>query len=345
MNTVFRMMIVLSVCSGVASSADFSVYERFPTTARYNVVGTALPDGRLLLWNGDKIFVQQSANVDRFEQRASGYQGDPAFAILSPGGNTVLLGAGGYDGDPYLDKIYRISPNGLQDYSPQSVAATIPHFAAAFLTESLVLIDAGAGDWMNSLLVIHGFSGAKAAPVPVVRKPPVKGSTVVHKPGYSAAITVDHVHGRVYVMDAASLELRSFSLTALINAYNTHTTLEWAAAGTLIGNPGMYFNGGVSGITAAGQLVIGGALGWGMAGGVQLVNPATGVVEKTLDPGGHQAYTSVIYNPVTDRITALSLGLTYLQGDIAKVPAAGWLGLMFLAVFSGTVIARRARKP
>jgi len=332
------------VCSGIAGADDFSVYSNFPTTARYNVVGTALTDGRLLIWNGGGIFVQERPNRDKFEHYASGYEGDPAFAILSPDGHTVLLGAGGYGTDPYLDKIYRIDARAVQDYTPDAVAVTIPHFAATFLTESLVLIDAGAGDWMNSLLVIHDISGGKSGPVPVVRKPPVKGDTVVYKPGYSAAMTVDKANGIVYVMDAASLELRSFSVAGLIQAYTTHTTLNWTSDGTLIGSPGAYFNGGVSGITQAGLLVIGGAFGWGLEGGVQLVDPATGGIQQTLDPIGNHAYTSVIYNDVTDRITVMSQGLTYLQGDVARVPAAGFLGLLTLAGFAGTIIARRARK-
>lgn len=336
--------LLVCLCSGIAGADSFSVYSHFPTTARYNVVGTALNDGRLLLWNGDGIFIQERPNRDKFEQRGAGYEGDPAFAILSPDGHTVLLGAGGYGTDPYLDKIYQIDARAVREYSPETVAVTIPHFAATFLTESLVLIDAGAGDWMNSLLIIHDLAGTKAAPVPVVRKPLVKGDTVVHKPGYSAAMTVDKSNGLVYVMDAASLELRSFSVAALINAYTTHTTLNWTTDGTLIGSPGAYFNGGVSGITSEGLLVIGGALGWGLEGGVQLVNPATGGIQQTLDPASNHAYTSVIYNDVTDRITVMSLGLTYLQGEVATVPAMGFMGLLVLTGFAGTVIARRARK-
>jgi len=143
-------------------------------------------------------------------------------------------------------------------------------------------------------------------------------------------------------MDAATLELRAFSVSALINAYETGHTLDWAADGVLIGAPGAYFNGGVNGIMPDGRLVISGALGWDLPGGVQIVDPDTGLVIETLDPSGVEAYTSVIYNPVTGQITAIADGLAYASGDFAKLPAAGLAGLITLAGLLAIVARRRA---
>ena len=192
------------------------------------------------------------------------------------------------------------------------------------------------------MLVVLDLSGAKSGLVPVVLKPSAKADTVLPKPGYSAALSVDRARGRVYAMDAASLELRWFSFAALLNAYNTHTPLEWATDGTPVGAPGQYFNGGVSGITPEGYLVIGGALGWGLAGGVQYVNPESGAIVQTQDPSGRQAYTSVIYNGVTGRVTVMSEGLTYVEGALSELPVAGSLGLTFLmAAFPAAFVLRR----
>ena len=337
---VSLLFVVLTV-SGMAGAEDFTPYTHFPVTARYNVVGTAVPNGRLLLWNGDKVFLQSRPDADEFNEIASGYAGDPAFLILSPDGHTALLGAGGYGTDTYVDKIYRFDVNQPGDFGPESTAATISHYGAAFLTETLVLIDAGAGDWTNSLLVVLDISGAKSAPIAVVRKPAAKAGTVLNKPGYSAALTVDYANDMAYVMDGTSLELRSFSVQALVDAYAGHTLLDWTADGTLIGSAGQYFNGGVSGMTLDGNLVIGGAFGWGLDGGIQLVNPANGVIVDTLDPSGEQAYTSVIVNSVTGRITAVASGTTYVQGAFTVLPAVGGFGLIVLCA---ALVAARSRK-
>lgn len=336
--------LLAALCCGTALASDFTRYDHFPSTARYGVVGAASPDGRLILWNGESIYYQSMPGLDQFREMATGYQGDPAFLILSPDGHTVLLGAGGYDGDPYLNKIYRYDLGAPSDYSGSAVVAEITHYTATFLTSTLVLIDAGAGDWANSVLVVLDISGAKSAPVPVVRKPSLKAGTVVHKPGYSAAISVDRARDRVYTMDAASLELRSFSLTALVNAYNTHSTLDWSTDGTLIGQAGQYFNGGVSGVTPQGYLLIGGALGWGGAGGVQVVNPGDGAIVEVMDPAGDQAYTSVIYNGVTNQVTITANGLTYFQGEFSTLPLAGVPGVAVLASLVVLFYVRRGRR-
>ncbi len=341
--TTVSLMVAAMLTALAAHGQAFQRYENFPSPERYGVVGAALPDGRLLLWAGDGVYVQDWAQVDGFALKAQGYEGDPAFLVLSPSGRTALLGAGGWGADPWLDRIYRFDPASPRDYAPDAVAAVLPHYAAAFLTEDLVAIDAGAGDWMNSVIVVHDLRDAKSAPAPVLYKPaPPKGETAIQKPGYSAALAVDHARDRLYAMDAATLELRAFSAAALVNAYETGGTLDWAGDGVLIGAPGAYFNGGVNGITPDGRLVISGAFGWGLPGGVQIVDPDTGVVIETLDPSGMYSYASAIYNPVTGQITAIADGLAYVTGGFAKLPAAGLAGLLALAGFLAIAARRRA---
>ena len=318
------VLLAAALTTGATASAqDFSPYENFPSTAVYGVVGTALPNGRLILWNGDAIFIQDGIGRDAFTTHATGYAGDPAFMALSPDGHTLLLGAGGFGGDPYLDQLYTFDANNPVDFSPSAIALTRTHFSGLFLTEHLILIDAGTPAWASELVVLD--LNAKSAPVTVVVKPKeytFEKGQVVDKPGYSANLTIDRSQQIVYAMDAATLELRAFSAAALINAFNTGTPLGWAADGVLVGTPGVYFSDGVSGITPEGYLVIGGSLGWGLPGGIQLVDPATGAVAQTLLVDG-DGYTKVIYNEVTGVITALASGLVYAQGSFQQAPPQG----------------------
>ncbi len=343
-STRVSLILAAAALTMFATHADaFQRYENFPSPERYSVVGAALPDGRLLLWNGDGVYLQAWAQVDGFSLKAQGYEGDPAFLALSPSGRTALLGAGGWGADPWLDRIYRFDPAAPRDFAPDAVVAVLPHYAAVFLTEDLVAIDAGAGDWMNSVIVVHDLRDEKSLPAPVLYKPaPPKGETVVQKPGWSASLAVDHARDRLYAMDAASLELRAFSVTALINAYETGGTLDWAGDGVLIGAPGAFFSGGVNGVMPDGRLVISGAFGWALPGGIQIVDPDTGAVIETLDPSGVNAYTRAIYNPVTGQITAIADGLAYASGGFAKLPVAGLAGWLTLMGILSITACRRA---
>src|SRR5690606_648367 len=60
-----------------AVSAEFIPYENFPSPApgAFGVTGTALPDGRLLVWNGGTLYRQTGVDADAFDAIATGYAG------------------------------------------------------------------------------------------------------------------------------------------------------------------------------------------------------------------------------------------------------------------------------
>lgn len=341
--------------SAVAQS--FVPYASFPQPApgSFSVVGGALSDGRLLVWNGADIFQQTALNADDFRVMARGYPGDPAFLAITPDRQTAYLGAGynntfstelGTNGE-----IYRLELNAITDFAPGSIATTQSAYAGAMLSDSLLIIDAGRADFSGSDLLILDVSGAKSAGQRlVVRKPdwPVgsKG-VVVAKPdfAYSSTVTVDFANDAVYAMDGNTRELRRFGLAALIAAFQGSGTLDWGTDGTLIGAAGDYFSGGVAGINPAGNLIIPGSAGFGQPGGVQLVHPGTGVVLDTLDPSGTQEFVSVIYNDVLDVINAFASNTQQTYAglpDLATVPTTGVLGLLVAAsLLAVTGIRRR----
>lgn len=340
-----------------AATPTFQTYSRFPLPANgaFVVTGTGLPDGRLLVWNGDNVYLQFSPGADLFPRVAHGYQGDTAFVALSPDGHTALLGQG------YAGNLYTFDTAQPADFSPAAIAANVPgHFAGVFLNDHLVLLDVGRLDFSGSELDIIDLntakSRAKALSSPVVSKGApyfrAQKDLVVDKPpfAYSASLAVDAQQGIVYAMDGNTRELRAFNVSALIAAFNTSTSLDWANDGVLIGAAGDFFTGGVAGVQPNGHLVIGGSEGYTLLGGIQIVDPSPGspanaTVTETLDPTGNQDYYYVIYNAFTDAITGITFtGTAYAPQDtFTPVPALDVAGALMLMV-AVAIAARRMRE-
>lgn len=356
---LFLSLLCVTVACGARAATTFEQYVNFPLPAfgngAYVVTGTGLPDGRLLVWDGDAVYRQFDAGADRFDRVASGYQGDTAFVALSPDGQTCLLGQG------YAGNIYSFDPGSPADYTAQSVVASVPgNYSGVFLTNTLVLLDVGRLDFSGSELHIIDLDaakrGAKAAPRVGVAKDSryfAQGkSLVVDKPpfGYAASLAVDYTQDMVYAMDANARELRAFAIADLVNAFNTATPLDWATDGTLIGSAGQFYSGGAAGVQPGGNVIVGGSEGYLLPGGIQVVDPslalpASASVLETLDPTGNQDYYYVIYNAYTDTITGVTFsGAAYSSGALASVPVVGALGLAVLGLGMGIAGVRRARR-
>ncbi len=343
--TPYRTLLVslafLFLASPWAGATAFGEYNNFPAQAGNPLstpAGGALGDGRLVVWNGLGLYEQPFVGVDQFVEIATGYEGDPAFVSVSPDGHTLLLGAGGFM-DDYTGYLYVVDAHAPVDFGPEdSPALVASHFGGAWLSDTLVILDAGTPSW-DSELTVWDIS-AKSAPVAVVAKPAAAKDSIVAKPGYSSSIAVDFVNGRVYVMDAATVDLRYFDRGDLIAAFQGGYTLDWATDSTPVGTPGTFFTGGVAGITPEGNLIISGSEGYLMPGGVQIVAPDTGIVVETIDPSGVGEYTNVIYNPVTDQMTVLAGGSVCASGGLVGLPAAGMAGLGAL----GLVLVACGRK-
>ena len=291
---------IAAVVDGTAYALDVSPamfrYRNVPGPAEsaFLVLGTALLSGHLLLWNGDEMYIQPHPRADLFYSIASGYLGDPGFIAKTPNGLEVVLGAG------YSGKLYDFNLFNVQDYSESALLGTVSHYAADFISPEILVIDTGKPDFSGSelLAVELGASKAESSELSAVR--------LVDKPGfsYSANVFADHLHGVFYAMDGNTRELRRFSMTALLDAYAAASPLDWNADGTLVGQPGVYYTGGVSGITPSGLLVIGGSEGYLLPGGIQLVDPDSGEVVQVLDPEGNQGFYSIIYNDRTNVVTS-----------------------------------------
>ena len=293
------VLILLVSCGGWAQTVV--PRENFPTPAAgaLRVVGTTLHDGRLLVWNGNAIFRQQAVGADAFDAIATGYLGTPAFITLSPNGQTAILGAG------ETGELYRFDVSDPADYTDAQYLGVLSHRDGVFLSSSLLLLDAIDGPQQKSVLVIIDIGETKKGATVVVEG--ASKALVVDRPEYSLAslLTLDPVNERVYAMDANQQAVRYFPIPALLQAYQSGTVLQWAWDGIAIGPDGLYYTGGVAGIAPSGALIIGGASpADSTQGGIQLVNPDTGIVLDTLTPSEKEGAYALVYNPATAIVTA-----------------------------------------
>lgn len=340
----FIYALALVACSpafALPNPSEFRVVTTIPGPApgASGVVGCAVPDGRYLLWNGNEVFLQQGLGSGMFDSIAQGYLGDPGFATLSFNGDFVLLGAG--FGDGVNANVYRFDFNNPQNFAGGTEISVPSHFSAAFLTASLVAFDVGSFGSPAEIIVLDLFPTARAPhpPVTVLRRPaapPPSRDTIITKPigSFSASVAVNG--GTLYVADSGNGQYKSFPVTAIVNAFNTSSTVAWNS-GTDIGGPFDYPLGGVSGVTAAGNLVIAGF------GSIVEVDPGNGNVVTVFDPAGTGPFYGMVYNSVTEDFVAIafppSFGdpLTFYataQG-IALMPALSAAGLGVLAAACG----------
>ena len=335
------------VVSGLAQ-ADFERVQGFPGAdpAAYGIAVQALPGGLFLVWDGNDIHRQTLVGGEDFDVIASGYEGDPSFMALSPDGHTVLLGGGGNR----LLMLFDV--NNPADYTPDVVLSdSISHYWGVFLTEDLVLIDKVADDDATDELVIVDITEETPVAETVMYKP-AAGDLGAGEKATNCALAVDPARTTVYCMSniyvlpyqVVSNQMKSISVSALINAYQSKAILDWNTDPTPIGADGQYFALGPLAVTNNGDVLCGGT------GGVNRIDPASGVILDTYNPtGGAWDYYSAAYNPVTDVVLAIAadpddfdMDNVYAeQGAFAALPALGWGGL---AVLLGLCLAVGLRR-
>ena len=368
MKRYFNGIVVLSVfvLTGVAGGAqegarkasapplEFARAYGFPTAAQgsYGINMGGLADGRLLVWDGDTVYLQERppmflgewVGVESFMAVATGYTGDPAFVAVSPDGHTVVLGAG------YSGKLYRFDANDPQDYSPGALITVASHYSGVFLSQNLLLLDGTADDHSTCRLAIVDIA-AKTPVAKTVMLKPLQADLAPGEFAASAPVAVNAARTTAYAMaviyDASyavvSNQLRSIPVADLIHAFNTGTLLLWTDA-TAIGGPSSFNAGGPAGVLPNGDVLIGGF------GGIQRVSPSTAAVVETYTPAGMDYY-GVGFNAVTGMVFPIvadpvdyGMEVVYAPvGAFRPLPALGHLGLGALAATLLLVIGRRMK--
>ncbi|MCH8203617.1 MAG: hypothetical protein IID09_00545 [Candidatus Hydrogenedentes bacterium] len=317
MKRVLSAMIAMMTASlAGATELDATAYRivpQFPDPAMGAslVLGSNLGNGRLVLWDGDSVYLQEFLFEvgPMLDIIASGLTGDPAFVAVKSNNRTAVLGSGAAG---VVYQIDVLNPDNL-DTRTQTTVPT--HFSGALLNDTLLLLDRVKDDMSGTELVVVDLNARRSADNArmVLSKPlgvDAETRVVDLPPGsQTAAVHVDRGRGRVYAMDAATRELRRFQVSDMVSAFTNGTTLDWQTDGTLIGTPGQFLDGGVAGINPARELIIGGSMGAAMSEGIQFVDetaPAT--ITATLDPaltGGDAPPYIVVYNARLDEVIAI----------------------------------------
>jgi len=294
-----------ALLSGTAAAdypVDFDPLADYPPVSN-NAVAAVLGDGRFIVYDGDKVFVEDGADAGTFIELASGYLGDPAFIAVAPDGHRCLLGAGEVDweSDPSNDWVWLFDVRAPEDAPPvdgfgdvsDGLALVTSNYWGTWLDDDLVLIEAAPG-WISELGILDVTDGT-------YRK-------VVNKGASSASL----VRGSWVMQDqvfatigfgAGSGTTRRFAVRDLIDvfrdpAYDVATSpLDWDDGAYV----GVYadFSAGPSASTDAGTLVFG-----GHNSEILYVNPLTG---HALGPpvaisGSPGRSVRPYFNPITKRI-------------------------------------------
>lgn len=322
-----------------------------------NAVADVLGDGRFIVYDGDKVFVETGADEGTFIELASGYLGDPAFIAVAPDGHRCLLGAGEVDweSDPSNDWVWLLDADAPEDAPPvdgfgnvsDGLALVTSNYWGTWIDDDLVLIEAAPG-WVSELGILDVTDGT-------YRK-------VVNKGESSASLVMGSwlTQGDVFATigyGAGTGTTRRFAVQDLVDvfqrpAYNPVTSpLDWTDGAYV----GVYsdFNAGPSAATAAGMLIFG-----SHNSEILYVNPLTG---QALGPpvaisGSPGRSVRPYFNPVTKRIlvTETDWGgpplwtpafAGYISaGQVRDLPAAGALGLAGLVCVLGWTAGRALRR-
>ncbi|MGC9055099.1 MAG: immunoglobulin domain-containing protein, partial [Candidatus Hydrogenedens sp.] len=306
--SVFVLSSLLLVLSAMAETVIPLPNIPQPASGSYFVTSAPLSDGTFLIWNGNQVYKQIAPKNDNYFLIAEGYQGDPAFVAISPDEKKAILGQG------YLGDIYLLDLTNPQNFTPLSIIANISHYYGIYLTSDLLLLDVTKSDFSGSEIHILPLNekNENISHFVLMKPKSLNKDMVIDKPPFAYSATLAKDDTWVYIMDGNAREIRKFSISSLVNAYNTHTTLDWNIDGIPVGTSGVYFTGGVSGISNDNLLIVAGSEGFMLPGGIQEINPSTGEIVRVWDPANNQGYYSAFYNPYSDTILAIVNNRGYL---------------------------------
>lgn len=334
--------------AAVAQSLEFDLLDTAPRAVTHpygNIAVQSLPNGKLIVWDGDAIHVQQILGGNQFSKVASGYLGDTGFMAVSPDGHTLVLGAG------MSGRLYRFDLNAPADYSAAADLGVVSHYWGVFLTNTLLLLDKLTDDYATDELAVIDISAPTLNRKTVMLKPP---AAEIPAGGFvaSAALAVDRTRTNVYAMALAfdgsfsvvANPLKRILVSDILTAYNASQVLDWNTNAVAIGGETAFSSGGPVGVTNEGKVLISGF------GGLDLIDPATASILATYDPAG-MVYYGGVYNAATGDIIPIAtdtaeytMDLIYMpRGSAQPMPLTGIAGLGILSMLLALRAAKRMK--
>jgi hypothetical protein len=263
-----------------------------PSSDAYGIsVAFGPSNGLMYVWDGSHVLKQTAFNSTSYTSIATvNTSGSDAGPIaFSSDASTILLGngAGGTNPDGNTGLIFSVPSTGGTASSPVGSIDFHNAFLAAPISgsNSKFFVDTGNEFFSGSTVSVFDSSNGS-------------NSLIINNiPGASTSMAMDS-SGRLYVgvgFGDEVGELRRFSMTNLVNAYNTHTPVDWTSGELFNSSPnnsgaGMFFD-------AAGRLFV----GW--SDGVTVFT--THGNSRVFD---NEGYTTVTYDPLDDRVLVTGFG-------------------------------------
>jgi len=340
----------LGVCAASPAFAD--AFERYGQSWRvvtpppigpqsYQVMGGALPDGRMLAVTGNSVFVESGVGSGAFDEVAvfdagkTGGGSDPAFVAVGPTG-TIAVGTG-FGRPVVVFGVEALGTPGAPTTLTPGIASyyDLPHYHGAWSHDGRLALTAGDFGSPSRVSLLDVMSDPSA---------PVNVTIVDNIAGASAGVAFDSA-GRLYT--ANGLGYGGGSDTGWIKAFEPaawqHGPADFESQGVLIGDA-------LSGVSLAfdafGNLAIGGGdyfegdygyLGVIHAGAIADALAGLGPIDRNdplqmrmlTPPTGGFAFFSASYNASTGELYAFDGGEWF-----ATVPAPGSAALLALAALS-----------
>ena len=341
---------------GVASPAFADAFERYGQSWRvvtpppigpqsYQVMGGALPDGRMLAVTGNSVFVERGVGAGAFDEVAvfdagqTGGGSDPAFVAVDAAGR-IAVGTG-FGRPVVVFSVDALGSPGAPSTLTPGVADyfDVPHYHGAWAPDGRLALSAGDFGSPSRITLLDVMSDPDS---------PVNVTIVEHIAGASAGVAFDAA-GRLYT--ANGFAYGGGSDTGWIKAFEPsawqHGPADFESQGVLVGDV-------LSGVSLAfdafGNLAVGGGdyaegdygyLALIEAGAIADALAGLGPIDRDdplqmrmlLPPTNGFAFFSAAYNPATGELYALDGGEWF-----ATVPPPGSAALLALA---GLFVRRR----
>lgn len=280
--TTVLLSILLSIFLPFSKARAQNITLPPPETGSFFTAFDFIPDGRLVVFTGTQVKIQQQQNSSNFNLLGNlplEFRGgsDPAFVVTGRDGNFFVLGTGAggskFPAEPFNGSIFVLPKTGGQ----AQPLANIPfHAAAGFGKRQELFINRGEASFQNSTVLKLDVKTSKFQTI------------IENIPGASAGVGVDR-RGNVYTgigsdpNNKRTGEIRRFERKDIKRAITSGTPLDFDKDGKFVAQvlsaSGLVFDRDGD-LWVSGGDVIGGR----QVGFIAEINPQTGKILRRIDP-------------------------------------------------------------
>ncbi len=281
----------------------------FQTALRYDL------GGDLYAWDGLTVWEQTggSGSFQSIGSVAAGNQADAGPISFSQDGHTLLLsdGAGGFPPGAYNGVFWTMPVSGG---TAVQVSGSVPYAYDALALPAASTIPASS----TKYVVYQGNGSYSGGSVSILDSASGANQPVINNgPGATTSIAINPTNGNVYLgvfsLATYSVNIYSFTLGQIDNAYRTQSPLDFLSAGTLF-NPG-----GTGSQSGGGMFFDNNGYLFSGGDGITVFNSSGAVVYDQPAGSADGYYDSLVFDPLTNGVlkvpSSSSTAVLYNAGD------------------------------